>query len=1113
MITARTLPFRNLRYHWRSNLPVLLGTLIGAAVLTGALLVGDSLRLSLGTRVDRQLNGVNAAWIGQRFIKTEASKIDGDKATPIILLQGTVECEGRRATQVTVVGLPTQQSFFPSVKLNGAGAVLSNRLAEKLDAKSGNDVRILVEKPSAIPRGSLLSKRDLDDATLSVRSPIAGILPASDPANEFSLHPTPGLPLVVYLPLELLQQRIGQAGKCNALLSRDASTDELNRVFAANLTLADWGLSLRTERTQPAPKKVKERELPYVSIESDRLVIDAANVNAVMDACNKLGLRAEKTTSYLANAILANGKEVPYSIVTSLNPSASAPLGPFLPTGKTTLADDEMVLVDWPESPLKAVKVGEEVTVRFFAPEVEGGAKENSATFKLAGRFPLAGAAADPSLTPPFAGITDKLSVRDWKPPFPYDSSKIKANDIHERFWQDYRTTPKAYLNAHAAETYFASRYGVVTSVRVAPKAGETCEATAEKLKAELLKTLDPRVGGFVFENVAERMRAAGKGGQDFGGLFLGFSFFLIGSALLLIGLLFRLAMERRAREVGLLLASGFSPRQVRRLLMFEGGGLAALGSLLGAVLAVPYATWLLQILVSLWPDRSLGSFLSLHVTPLSLAIGWAAGLLTALVAMWLAIRGLVKVSCPQLLRGVSSEERSNNNWARSSLWKWLPVSFTLPAVILLFLGVRLTDPDAKAGCFFGSGAMFLFEGILMVRLWLLRSNPNSSLQNLRQFAIRNATRNPGRSLLTVSLVASASFLLIAVESFRRPAPPADWKTYSLIAETDVPLYQSFDSGPGWDDLLLGLEKSYADRPTEESTSARLAKATATLKGLEVVPIRVHRGDDASCLNLYQAGKPKVIGVPASVLPEMKPDGSTGIPTAVEQNTMMWMLKTSLGSMIEIPGGNGTPVDFRLKATLTDSPFQSELLVSTDDFRKAFPHEDGYRAFLIRPSSNANMKEVASLLETGFSSAGMTVTPIQQKIISYQAVIGAYLTLFQLLGGFGLLLGIAGLAIVLIRGVWERSGEFALLQSVGFTPSQLMKLVLIENILLLVQGLAVGIIAAVISVFPHHLDGGTIPWLRLTVLLGSVLLAGVITAAIATRFAVRQPVIPSLRAE
>ena len=44
------LALRNLRYYWAANIPVFLGVMLGAAVLTGALFVGDSLRGSLRVR-------------------------------------------------------------------------------------------------------------------------------------------------------------------------------------------------------------------------------------------------------------------------------------------------------------------------------------------------------------------------------------------------------------------------------------------------------------------------------------------------------------------------------------------------------------------------------------------------------------------------------------------------------------------------------------------------------------------------------------------------------------------------------------------------------------------------------------------------------------------------------------------------------------------------------------------------------------------------------------------------------------------------------------------------------------------------------------------------------
>src|SRR5262249_12435748 len=150
-----------------------------------------------------------------------------------------------------------------------------------------------------------------------------------------------------------------------------------------------------------------------------------------------------------------------------------------------------------------------------------------------------------------------------------------------------YRTTPKAFVTLSAGQKLWGSRVGNVTSLRVNLKPEtkpEELAATMRALRPGLSGALRPEDGGFAFDDVRARFAAAGQGGQDFGGLFLGFSFFLIASALLLVGLLTRLNLERRAAEIGVLLATGWRTRIVRRLLLLEGVIVAALGGLLGLV-------------------------------------------------------------------------------------------------------------------------------------------------------------------------------------------------------------------------------------------------------------------------------------------------------------------------------------------------------------------------------------------------------------------------------------------------------------------------------------------------------------------------------------------------
>ena len=62
---------RNLRYHWRTNLAVLLGVATAAGVLGGALLVGESVRTSLRDIVLARLGNVQGIVTRNGFVREE----------------------------------------------------------------------------------------------------------------------------------------------------------------------------------------------------------------------------------------------------------------------------------------------------------------------------------------------------------------------------------------------------------------------------------------------------------------------------------------------------------------------------------------------------------------------------------------------------------------------------------------------------------------------------------------------------------------------------------------------------------------------------------------------------------------------------------------------------------------------------------------------------------------------------------------------------------------------------------------------------------------------------------------------------------------------------------
>ncbi len=157
---------------------------------------------------------------------------------------------------------------------------------------------------------------------------------------------------------------------------------------------------------------------------------------------------------------------------------------------------------------------------------------------------------------------------------------------------------------------------------------------------------------------------AASQGATDFGEYFLYFSFFLVVSALLLAALFFKLGVEQRLREIGLLQAIGFPAKKIRTLFLTEGALLAIAGSVLGLAGAIGYAYLLMLGLRTWWVDAVGTTMLKLHISPQSLLIGALGGTIAAIVCIvWTLKRLRPRVFAKSVVRhnklGSSHKERA----------------------------------------------------------------------------------------------------------------------------------------------------------------------------------------------------------------------------------------------------------------------------------------------------------------------------------------------------------------------------------------------------------------------------------------------------------------------
>ncbi len=1152
-MTPLRLLLRNLVYHWRANLAVFLGVVVGAAVLTGALLVGDSLRGSLRDLTLRRLGWVDEALIASRFFRSPESifhkdNLPADKELDVILVRGTASLgdDGQPARQVNVFGVPNDGGWPPYNRGNGDqllrdedvhrtwsfppdGLVLSNALADELHAKEGDKIYIRVGKSNAIPPETLLGKRDTSAVLAVVEAKVTVVLDAEDSWSRFNLAPTTEPPRNAYLPLKTLQKALGQEDRINAILVGGPQPG-LQQAFRDRLKLPDWGLTVRSPT---------DRE-KFLTLESRQLMIEPAVKSAAVTAAKDANLHAGPTLIYIADTLSDGKADVPYVVVAALDPAAPPPLGPFLPAGVSELKDDEIVLADWPGSPITA-KPGDTITLKYYPPEENGEFKIREAKFRLAGIIPMTGPADDPGLTPEVKGITDQVSIAQWKnPPFPYDPKRIKPRD--EQFWKEHRATPRAYVTLAAGQKLWGSRFGELTSIRLAPKDGGDLEKSKAAYETALLAHLKPEQAGLAFQPVKEQSLKASNGSTDFAGLFLGFSFFLIVAALLLVGLLFRLNLDRRASEFGLLTAVGYRRWTLRFLMLGEGAVLAVAGTVVGCLAAMAYAAVLVQFLGAIWPGGALQSFLRPHYTALSFLIGGASSLIVSVLTILWAVFVLGRVAPTALLAGRTTNEGMAGVGKRPKWSLWIALISLIAALATTAGGFFVPAGDNQAMTFFGGGTLLLVACLAGAAAWMGGARhglvEGGGWWGVARLGVRNAARHRVRSLLTAGLLASAVFLIVSVEAFRQQAAATGAKSgpaggFDLVAESDLPILQDLKSDNGIEEIRGKLEIQWRHKYSGKDLQDRLDAAVATLRGATIVPFRVRAGDDASCLNLYEPRKPRMLGAPTALLVDRFPFADTDAKTDAErnhpwlildrpgeplpafgdQNSVVWVLNKNLGDVLPTTADDGTTKPVRIDGLFQDSLFQGGLILSERDFLQLYPTQEGYQYFLIA-AAESKEGEVRDLLNTALADRGFESVPTAERLQSYLAVENTYLSTFQALGGLGLILGSLGLAVVLLRSVWERRGELALLRALGFRRRTLGWLVLAENGFLLLLGLAAGTVSALAAAAPHLMrQAAATPWLSLAGLLAATVAVGLAVGAVAAATAMRAPLVAALRRE
>jgi hypothetical protein len=444
------------------------------------------------------------------------------------------------------------------------------------------------------------------------------------------------------------------------------------------------------------------------------------------------------------------------------------------------------------------------------------------------------------------------------------------------------------------------------------------------------------------------------------------------------------------------------------------------------------------------------------HASTASIVGGVIGFVFLMMTTIWFVTRRQAKRSASLRLES-GSEEITR---AVKSRARWIA-----PAAGLIGItAIAATKAIGAQGAFFLGGFSFLVAGLALFKL--LNTQSKAGGFTIAHLARLNIARRPARSLVVVGSLAAGLFLVVSVTAFQKHGG-GDWQKrsarsggFAFWIETTSPVHRSSASDSTADILNLG-----ADR-------AKLG---------DILPFRIGAGDDASCFNLNSVARPRLLATDTRTLeqrgsftikstaPGIEPSWKSlregdALRAFIDETTLMWVLKKKPGDRIDYTDEQGNTFPLEIAGTLTGSVFQGSFIVDEQRYLERFPSTGGYQLFLADTSHD--LTETRKILQRALTDLGATVTTTTERLAAFDSVENTYISIFNVLGGLGVILGAAGLGIVTARNLAERQHEFTQLHQIGISRTIIRSLIIRETRQFILWAIGIGLLAAIISVLP-----------------------------------------------
>ncbi len=1011
---------RNLKYHWRVNLAAALACAICVAIITGALVIGSTVRHSLAEQMRQRLGFV------QTVVNSPTGSFDESTATAIReslirhnISAGDLKIEVVNSRIATAIN-PADMQQAGNIQLLGIDnslaaaadnmdladlglnqAAINEELARRLGLKIGDDIILQFSGDNMVAELALYAG---DDFSKSWRVMVEAIISA-DQFGAFALHTGQRAVCNVFVPIRQLNQRISAQNSTTAgnllLMNRPDKSDlvQFNALVNKALSANDLGIKFSVGQA-------------YSCIKTAGVFFDKKTTVTISE---EFGL--QPFTGYLVNRVENSGK-------------GKANYYSFAGTAfDDKLAEDSVVISEWLAATIDAV-IGDKLDLAYYLPADNGQLIEQTVCLSVSEIVPVDQLEYMQGLMPDIPGMTDSQSCSDWDSGVPVDLARITDED--EDYWDRYKTTPKMVISYKLAEKLFSGRYGLATALY---QSGGFSAGQTEQIEGRLKELL-----ALPLINADLEAEYSVDNSLDFGGLFLALSMFLIASAGLLPAMILGLNIQNRSGELATLKALGWPAVKIKWQMLTEIAIVSKMGIIPGVLLGLLYAGLLNSGLNGIFAGATGGMKMTVYADVRTIITGVLVSVTLVILTAWF--------KCRKILNQTVRSSFSSVDTVVGVKFAFRPVNIFIVLVLILAVILPLLSGGGAMGYFAGGGCLLLF-GILLIREILhFYSRPGRHFSGSQMIWNELTRGNVGTTMAVIISMACGMFMVTAV-GLNHHNPLADLEK---------------NSGPAGGFGYM--------------TRCSLALTGEIRSGSEFLAFRQRNGDDASCLNLSRPVKPTIIaadhekmlklncfrfvssvaGLPAdwSVLadPELQ---DNIIPAVTDQNTIVWALHKKVGDLLTIQDDFGREYKLRLCGGLQSSILQGKLIIDQEAFKRIFPQENGYRLIL----HNADQS-----LEEQLSEFGPETRTTREILAELYGVENTYMSLFALLGGLGMIMGNFILALTVLRNCQSNRQDYAIRRALGFSSRQIARQITSSYVLATTAGLAIGIFCALYAIWP-----------------------------------------------